>query len=542
MKMRNKQLKEMVVKVRRSDFTRFVLVVGIVVLLCLSAAQVDAQDIGPLLPEDLTLSTATVGVSGKVALSFDGTKFLVVWQQYTDAVSGIDIYGRLVGADGVPSGDPFRIANTVQDDLDPAVAFNGEFFLVVWRNLGHEIQAQLVTTTGQLFGRRSQLSIANSAKLHPDVASDGSGFLAVWTDSRDYNVRARDIFGQFLFVGVVNENPGLVKVGVPFAVTAEVDDSFRPAIVFGGGSYLVTWINDTSPNAMNYALHGMLIAPLGPAGVPFVIAEGIAVEDDGAACVAFDGTSFLVAFPRIVNSSLRLFGTRLSTAGQLLDAEFLISDAPGDGSCKVAYGDGEYLVVWASNGVKGIRVSTAGQVLDPQPANLSVMTIPGFLPGVAYGNSSHLVAWELGATPPAPYLPLAKYAQLIGPITADSDGDGIPDDLDVCPNENATGFDVNGDGCIDSPNGLAGTIDALVQSGVIAPELQTSLLAKVNNAEKSANKDNICAAINQLNALKNQIYAQRGNKISDEAANAIIAYTDSVIAYLLSRLPAGQSC
>ena len=77
---------------------------------------------------------------------------------------------------------------------------------------------------------------------------------------------------------------------------------------------------------------------------------------------------------------------------------------------------------------------------------------------------------------------------------------------------------------------------------IIAPELQTSPLAKVDNAEKSATKDNICAAINQLNALKNQVNAQRGNKISDEAADEIIAYADSVIAYLLSQLPSGESC
>ena len=125
---------------------------------------------------------------------------------------------------------------------------------------------------------------------------------------------------------------------------------------------------------------------------------------------------------------------------------------------------------------------------------------------------------------------------------SDSDGDGIPDDLDVCPNEDARGFDVNTDGCIDNPSGLGSIIGTLVQEGVISPELQTSLLAKVENAEKSATKDNICAAVNQFGALKNQMNAQRGNKISDEAADEIIAYTDSVTLYLVSQLPAGQSC
>ena len=67
-------------------------------------------------------------------------------------------------------------------------------------------------------------------------------------------------------------------------------------------------------------------------------------------------------------------------------------------------------------------------------------------------------------------------------------------------------------------------------------------MTKVENATKSADKGNICAAINKLEALKNQINAQKGKKITEEeAADEVIAYTDSVIAYFQSQLPAGES-
>jgi len=91
-------------------------------------------------------------------------------------------------------------------------------------------------------------------------------------------------------------------------------------------------------------------------------------------------------------------------------------------------------------------------------------------------------------------------------------------------------------------NGLEATIIALVQSGAIAERLQASLLAKVKNAGKSADKGNICGALGKLKALKNQVYAQKGKKISDGAADKIIADTDIVIAYLLNQLPPGDSC
>jgi hypothetical protein len=124
----------------------------------------------------------------------------------------------------------------------------------------------------------------------------------------------------------------------------------------------------------------------------------------------------------------------------------------------------------------------------------------------------------------------------------DSDGDGIEDCVDSCPNEDATGFDNDSDGCIDSLSGLSGIVETLVTEGVIDQTLQNSLMQKVNNAQGSADKDNICSAINKLEALKNEVNGQRGKKISEEAADEVIAYTDSIIAYFQSQLPAGESC
>ena len=124
----------------------------------------------------------------------------------------------------------------------------------------------------------------------------------------------------------------------------------------------------------------------------------------------------------------------------------------------------------------------------------------------------------------------------------DADGDGLCADADSCPAEDASGFDVDGDGCIDSINGLVDLINTLVAADVIDETMRTSLLRKAENAERSTNKDNICAAVNQYEALISQVNAQRGQKISDAAADEVIGYTKSIIAYLLSLLPAGESC
>ena len=124
----------------------------------------------------------------------------------------------------------------------------------------------------------------------------------------------------------------------------------------------------------------------------------------------------------------------------------------------------------------------------------------------------------------------------------DDDNDGILDINDNCPFEDSNGFDADNDGCVDNFRGLTDVINILVTEGIIDENLANPLITKVENAEKSATKDNICAAVNQLEALKNQIEAKRGNPLSDEVADKIIQYTNNIIFKLLVKLPEGESC
>ena len=137
----------------------------------------------------------------------------------------------------------------------------------------------------------------------------------------------------------------------------------------------------------------------------------------------------------------------------------------------------------------------------------------------------------------SPGVTVVKFAECI-----DDDGDGVCLELDMCPTQDATGFDVDADGCLDSHDGLADLVGTLVLEGVIDTTMQNSLISKLGNATASADRDNLCAAINTLEAFKNQVLAQTGRKISPEAAELVIAYADSVVASLTASLPAGTTC
>ena len=125
----------------------------------------------------------------------------------------------------------------------------------------------------------------------------------------------------------------------------------------------------------------------------------------------------------------------------------------------------------------------------------------------------------------------------------DTDGDGYgntgfltntcPDDS--CPNQDSIGFDANGDGCIDSLRSLSTQIQTLIDEGVVEEQMQNSLVSKIANASKSVDKENICAAINQVNA-------QKGNKISVIAAEQIISYAESVINWYIHQIAELENC
>ncbi len=113
----------------------------------------------------------------------------------------------------------------------------------------------------------------------------------------------------------------------------------------------------------------------------------------------------------------------------------------------------------------------------------------------------------------------------------DDDNDGVLDVDDSCPFEDATGFDADSDGCIDTVVGLQQTIVTLPDD-VLSDEIKNSLASKVDNALNSVDKEKDNAAISMLEAFINQVEAQRGKKISEEVADMLIAMANNVIAQI----------
>jgi hypothetical protein len=80
-------------------------------------------------------------------------------------------------------------------------------------------------------------------------------------------------------------------------------------------------------------------------------------------------------------------------------------------------------------------------------------------------------------------------------------------------------------------------VNDFVTSGDIKDQAEKSLLAKLDAIKQKLTDNDNNAAANQLNAFVNEVQAQLGKKISDTAANALIAKAQQFAAELQSGIP-----
>jgi hypothetical protein len=247
---------------------------GLIVCICLlfpllGQAQVD---LGPLLSADLQISTGT-GVGEKVAVAFDGSRYFLVWSQQNGPFL-LDIYGRFLTRAGAYDGDPFLISTEHHNgnQRSPAVAFNGQNYLVVWQsdiNYTYAgIAGKTVAKDGTL-GTEYTISTQENV-MFPQVASDGTDFLVVWADWSVYlDPTYCNIGGQ-----------RVAGIGIPIGANFYIrryPESYKvfPAIGYGAAQYLVVWVDRTTRTDGEIDLYAAFVDSSGTVSTKFPICTAV---------------------------------------------------------------------------------------------------------------------------------------------------------------------------------------------------------------------------------------------------------------------------
>jgi large repetitive protein len=326
------------------------------------------------------------------AVGFDGAKLLVAWEDYRNGQDA-NIYGARV----TPTGEVLDTAGVVilqgpSDQCSPDLAFDGTNFLAVcadWRN-GGDIYGARVTPQGQVLDSAGfAIFQKEEAQDNPTLAFDGANFLVVWDDRRD----SCDIHGA----RVTPQGTVLDTAGI--AISPAAGGQFQPAIAFGGASFLATWDDyrgDENVCGSRVTPQGVVLDTAGT-----VISQ--AANGQQSPVIASDGTDFLVAWQDYHggSGSCDIYGSRVTSQGTVLDpAGFVISQRANDQlNPALAFDGTNFLVVWndVHDGgdwdIYGARVTPQGQVLDTAGIAISQNANTQCYPALAFDGANFLVVW-----------------------------------------------------------------------------------------------------------------------------------------------------
>jgi hypothetical protein len=339
----------------------------------------------------------------KPRVAYDGTRHLVVWED--DRNGDTDIYGTRVSSSGeVMDTLGIAIMRLSAEQYLPDVASNGSNFLVVWTDdrLTTDIYGHRINSSGEVVGDIA-VPVSTSAGMQtaPSVATDGTTYFCVWEDYRNGN--DGDIYGaRVSSSGLVLDNSGLLV-----SIQGSEHSQRNPSVDFLDTCYVVAWEDDRGGDFDAYAAR---VTPLGEV----LDSSGIRVSSSPLSDLAPDicctEHQCLVLWEERSTgpSDSDVRGARISNSGELLDtSSVLVSGASGlqIEPCVAPATEG-FLGVWTDSrpgnkDIYGTPVTLAGVVLDEGGAGVSKEDRTENSPAVSYqGGGVSLTAWSGLSGPP----------------------------------------------------------------------------------------------------------------------------------------------
>jgi hypothetical protein len=217
---------------------REILILFLTLIFCLSS---EAFSFWPefSLSSDCFLGSAQ-GTQTTPSIAFDGTNFLVVWEDKRINTNN-DIFGARVSPQGGildPIGIPISTSQSVQSNVN--VAWGGQNYLVVWQDWkdgNWTVYGARVDQDGNVLDPDG-FFIAGGLEwaVYPAVASDGTNFFVVWSQYK--SEVSYDIYGT----RVTPDGEVLDPDGILICETPQFE--YYPSIAYNGSTYLVVWEND----------------------------------------------------------------------------------------------------------------------------------------------------------------------------------------------------------------------------------------------------------------------------------------------------------
>lgn len=255
------------------------------------------------------------------AVASDGTGFLVAWIQGAGALrwSRVDAAGRALDTGGVT-----HVGTITAEDV--AVAWTGSNYVMAWSapaGSPGQISAARLDASGRLLDATPVVVATGAgARRHPSIAGNTHGSLVAWEDYRAGTSASTVYVARLGLDGVVHDTNGRVA---SLAASDQVDAS----VTTDGTSFLVAWHANYGAGSRSPGPYAALIGASGATAAITELWPARGTETAAApVSAAFAGGRYLVTWiggptassPGASYLLPRVYAVRLDAAGALLDA------------------------------------------------------------------------------------------------------------------------------------------------------------------------------------------------------------------------------
>ena len=226
---------------------------------------------GTILGPAITVAPA-IQASSSCAMAFDGTNYLLIYLLFSGTNSP-QVLGELLSpSTGQPLGPSFPIAPAGGSQASPALAFDGTNYLVAWEELQSAaslgLDAARVSPAGAVLDA-SPLRLLDTSALptsnftpsaYPAVAFDGTNYLVAYQDVRTggVTISASRVSSSGKLLDGSSTQPGIVVTSDPTLLAQRLGSAFL------GGQYWLIWQSYSSGSSLfgaRVSTGGLLVSP-----------------------------------------------------------------------------------------------------------------------------------------------------------------------------------------------------------------------------------------------------------------------------------------
>jgi len=311
------------------------------------------QNIGISIPDDTSYHAENPSIA------FGADKFFVVWEQnpanIIDYRNDAEIMGAFVNIDGTVS-PPFVICNGDNGQFNPHVSYENNRFFVIWDDkragdTNHDLYGAVYTGSGSWLTTVHVTSDESSFEFDSWICSDDNGnFMVI------YRQGFHSTNGPFsLYAKRFDSWGNRIGSTITIAQGNSNTDFLFPCISFNPNTnmYLASWndgdISQDPNNRSSYDgnIWGKLLDVNGlTVKDNFIIQPGM--QNIRADVISYFNSLFFVSYDGIFNNNHDILGKLISSEGEILTDELLMSDGSSlnvDWN-NLAVGNGRIFATW----------------------------------------------------------------------------------------------------------------------------------------------------------------------------------------------------